>query len=75
MQEQRNILNTRIQRLLDRMAEQNPVLPFECCTAGAEQTAAALWNERAIIGCIDIEEAKWKDLAEEAVEDWMAKFL
>lgn len=75
MQEQRNILNARIQRLLNSMAEQNPILPFECCTAGSEQTAAALWNERAVIGCTDIEEAQWKKMAEEAVEDWMAKIL
>lgn len=73
MKEQKDILKIRIQRLLNMTAEQNPFLPFACRVAGSKQAAAWLWNERAIIECAGIGEAKWKDLAEEAVEDWMAK--
>ena len=71
--ESKKVLKMRVQKTLDKIAEQYPSLMFDYRRLNQKQAADRLWEERRFIGCTNVEEDEWKEAAGDAFRKWLVE--
>lgn len=67
---QKSILKIKIQRYLDDIKNEFPLLIRDYRMASLSRAVEMLWNERRFIGCTNVDEATWKEIATLSFSKW-----
>ena len=69
--DQKTLLKIKIQRYLDNMKQEYPLLVKDYRQASLNEAVRMLWNERRFIGCTNVHEPEWKRIALNAFDKWL----